>query len=121
MPNLRIRGKREAFSRGAKQILDLFGRQIGGRTAAPMKLHHFTFTRNSATHALHFVLQHAEIRRRDSLIFLNDHVACAKQTQAFAEGKMHVQRNRRLRRVCLFMHFFQIIRPNASFHTGAVG
>ena len=33
------------------------------------------------------------------MILGDDHVACAKQAQAFAEGKMHVERNRRARRI----------------------
>src|ERR1700675_1088453 len=55
-----------------------------------------------------FALQNIEIGYGDALIFLNNYVACAKQAQAFAEGKMHVQRNRRLRALRFGVNRFQI-------------
>src|SRR4029077_7452738 len=49
--------------------------------------------RNAAADALHLLLQHVEIGRRDTLVLLNDYVAGAKEAETFAEGNVHVQRN----------------------------
>src|SRR6185437_17118209 len=88
--HLSVRGKREALARGPEQILDLLRRKIRRCPATPMELHHLAVARNSAAHAPQFALQHPQVRRRNSLVLLDDYVASAEQAQAFAEGNMHV-------------------------------
>src|ERR1700722_739994 len=93
-----------------KQILKLLWSQICRGTAAPMELHYRAIARDSSSHLFDFSLQNIEIRYRDAFVFLNNYVTRAKQTQAFAEGKMHVQRNGCLRPLRLGVDGFEIIR-----------
>src|SRR6266566_1672446 len=58
-----------------------------------MELYHVAAFRNAAANALRFTFKYVQIRRRDTLIFLNHHVARAEKAQALAERDMHVQRN----------------------------
>src|SRR5260370_28176316 len=77
--NLTVRIKMEALFRKCEKVLDLFGGQIGRGAAAPMELDHGTILRDAAADALHLLLQHVKIRRRDALVFLNDDVAGTKE------------------------------------------
>ena len=92
-PDLRVRRKREALPRVGEQVLDLLGGKIRRRSAAPVKLRHLALARNAMADVISLLFQHVQIRRRNSLVFLDDYVTRAEQAQAFAEGKMHVQRN----------------------------
>src|ERR1700730_8618523 len=101
--------KIKILARKTEQVGKLFRRQISWRATAPMKLHHWSFPRNAASHVLDFALQYLQIRRSHALIFLNNYVARAEQAQAFAEGKMHVERNRSSRNLRFLMHGFEIV------------
>src|SRR2546430_11348685 len=91
-----------------KQILDLFGRQVGWCAAAPMELDHAAVLRDAEADALHLSLQHVKIRGRDVFVLLNDDVARAKEAQAFTEGNMHVERKRRPVTLSHFVRPFEI-------------
>src|ERR1700692_225510 len=106
--DFRVRRKIKMFARESKQILKLLRGQICGSTAAPMELHHRAIVRHSSSYMFDLSLQHIEIRYRHALIFLNNYVTSAKQTQAFAKGKMHVQRNGCLRALRLSVNGFKI-------------
>ncbi len=97
--------KMEALASRAEEVLNLFGRQIGWSSSAPVKLNHGPFARHASAHAPHFLLEHAEIRRSNALILLNDDVARAEQAEALAERNVHVKRNRRARPFGLRMPF----------------
>ena len=97
------------FCKG-KQILDLFGRQVGWCAAAPMELDHAAVLRDAEADALHLSLQHLKIRGRDVFVLLNDDVARTKEAQAFTEGDMHVERNRCPGTLSLLVHPFEIVR-----------
>ena len=92
--DLGVGRKRESFARETEKVFNLFGGKIGGCSAAPVELRHLAIARNAAGDVSRFFFQDVEVRRRAALIFANDHVASAKQAEAFTEGKMHVQRNR---------------------------
>ena len=95
-------GANENRSRGeAEEIFHLRGRQVGGRAAAPVKLHHGRARETSSADVLDFALERCEIGRRDAVILGDDHVAGAKKAQALAEGQVHVERDRRARRIGL--------------------
>src|ERR1700751_2571848 len=81
----RVGCERKARTNSSEQVLDLFRCQIRGRSAAPMKLHDLALFRNASADPLHLALQHAEIRRSDTLILLNDYIARAKQAEALAK------------------------------------
>src|ERR1700687_3812048 len=93
-----------------KQIFHLPRRKVCRGSTTPVKLHHRPFARNVARNMIHFAFQNFQIWRRNSLIFLNDHVGGAEQAQTFAEGKMHVQRNGSSRLVGISMHAFEMVR-----------
>ena len=93
-PDLRVRRKREALPRVREQVLDLLRRKVGRRSTAPMKLRHLAFARNAMADVVGLFFQNVQIRRRNSLVLLDDHIARTEKAQALAEGKMHVQRNR---------------------------
>ena len=73
-----------------------------------MELYHVAAFRNAAANALRFTFKYVQIRRRDTLIFLNHHVARAEKAQALAERDMHVQRNGCFRAFCLLESAFQV-------------
>src|SRR6266581_4740806 len=103
-----LRVEMEVLFRKCEKIFDLFGGQVGWRAAAPMELDHGAISRDAAADALHLLLQHVKIRRRDALVFLNDDVAGAKEAEAFAEGNVHVERDRRPGLLSLLVHPFEI-------------
>ena len=94
-----VRREREALARVHEKVFHLRGREIGGRAAAPVELDHAAVFRNPAGHVLDFLLQRGEVGNGDALVLLDRDVARAKQAQAFAEGKMHVERKRRAPRL----------------------
>src|SRR6266852_3652858 len=108
--DFRIWGKVKMLARETEEILDLRGRQVGRRAAAPMELHDGTVLRNAAADALRLALEDAKIRRRDRFVLLDDDVARAKKAEAFAERNMHVKRDRRFRAFRFFVHFYKIVR-----------
>ena len=59
---------------------------------------------------LDFALENLDVRRRDAVIFGDHHVARAEQAQALAEGKMHVERNRRARGIGRRVELLEIVR-----------
>ncbi len=75
-----------------------------------MELHYGAIARNSSGDMFDFALEYIEIRYRDAFVFLNNYVTGAKKTQAFAERKMHVQRNGCLRPLRFGVDGFEIIR-----------
>src|SRR5216684_1781631 len=112
-PNLTVGVEMEMFFRECEEILDLLGCQVGGSAAAPMELDYGAILRDALADALQLLLENAEVGRRDAFVFLNDDVARAKETEAFTEGNMHVQRDRRSGMLGFFMHFFQIDRAES--------
>jgi len=54
--DFRVWCEMEMLARETKEILDLRGRQVGGRAAAPMELHDGTVLRNAAADALRLAL-----------------------------------------------------------------
>ena len=82
--------KVETLARKSEEVFDLHRGKIRGRAAAPMELHNGAIFRNATADALRFTLEHIQIRRRDTFVFLNHHVAGAEQAKALAEGDMHV-------------------------------
>ena len=120
--DLRIGRERKTLARVAEKILHLRGSQIGGRSAAPVKLNHGAIFRNALADVLDLALQGIEVGNRDVFIFLNGNIAGAEQAEAFAEGNVHVERKRR--RVLFRRARKNSSRssgPKSSFHTGAVG
>src|SRR5258707_6872534 len=111
----------EMLARESEKIFDLLRGKIRGRAATPMELHYGAIFRNAGADAFRLVLQHIEIRWRDTLVFLNHHVAGAEQAEAFAEGNMHVQRNGRLRVFRLGEDIFQVGRAKAVAPNGRGG
>src|SRR6516165_8248023 len=75
-----------------EQIFHLCRAQICRRASAPVKLNRFATTRNRARDVVDFPLQSGEIGNEHVLILLNRDIAGTKKTEAFAEGKMHVER-----------------------------
>src|SRR5712664_3600233 len=106
--NLTAGVEMEMLFGACEQILDLRGCQVGWRAAAPMKLDDGAMLRDAAADALHLLLQHVKIGRRDVLVLLNDDVAGAKEAEAFTEGNVHVQRNGGPGTLGLFVHSFEI-------------
>src|SRR6266403_875581 len=106
--NLAIGVELKVFFRESEEILDLFGRQIGWRAAAPVELHDGTILRDAAADAFHLLLQHVEIRRGDALVFLNYDVARAEEAEAFTKGNVHIEGYWRPGTVGLFVNTFQI-------------
>ncbi len=110
-PDLRVRRKFKPLGRKPEKLFHLPGHQIRRRPAAPVKLHHRPFARHKPADVLDLPLQRLDVRRRNAVILRDHHVARAKQAQAFAEGKMHVQRHRSPRRVGRRVILLQIVRP----------
>src|ERR1700722_10900183 len=108
--DFRVRRKFKMHPRESEQILKLLRSQICRGTAAPVELHYRAIARNSSCHLFDFALEYIEIRYGDAFVFLNNYVASAKKTQAFAEGKMHVQRNGCLGPLRFGVDGFEIIR-----------
>src|SRR6267378_5509442 len=104
-------GERKPGAHGRKQIFNLIGSQIGGGTAAPMKLDDLALLRNAAANAIQFLLQHSEIWGSDALIFLDDHVAGAEQAQALAKRNVHVEGDGTLRAFRFFVNVLQVVWP----------
>ncbi len=77
--------------------------------------------RNETGDVLDFISQSGEIRRRYGVILLNDHVAGAEEAQAFAEGKMHVERNRAARFVGLAIALLEIVGAEIVLPDGSGG
>src|SRR5438445_11138359 len=120
--DFRIGSKREFLRGEPEQIFHLRGRQVGGRSAAPMELHHRTRTGNLLADVFNLAFQCGEIWWSHAVVFGNDHVAGAKQAKAFAKGQVHVNRNRVARRVGLFVGALQVVYPEfvASDRRGRV-
>ena len=55
-------------------------------------------------------LENFDVRRRDAVILGDHNVAGAEQAEAFAEGKMHVKRNRSARRVGRRVELLEVVR-----------
>src|SRR5882762_9646738 len=108
--NLTVGIEMKMLFRESEQILDLFGRQVGWRAAAPMELDHGAILGDAAADALHFLLQHVEIGWCNAFVFLNDDVAGAKEAEAFAEGNMHVERNGSFGTLGFFVYALEIGR-----------
>src|SRR5216683_873153 len=111
--NLAVGVEMEMLFRECEEILDLLGGEVGWRATAPMELDDRAIFRDAAADALHLLLQNVKVGWRDAFVFLNDDVARAKETEAFTEGNMHVQRERRSGMLGFFMHFFQIDRAES--------
>ena len=103
-----IKGEREALARVGEKIVDLFGREISRGAAAPMELRYGTIAANTTRDTIDFLFESGEIGRSDALIFLNDDVARAEEAEAFAERKMHVERDGRAFGVGVFDGGFKI-------------
>src|SRR6266852_3836396 len=119
--DFRVWGEMKMLARETKEILDLRGRQVGRRAAAPMELHDGTVLRNAAADALRLALEDVKIRRRDRFVLLDDDVAGTKEAEAFAERNVHVKRDRRFRAFRFFVHFFQIVRAESVIPNGRGG
>ena len=84
----------ESLARVAEKIFHLRGSKIGRRATAPMELNYGALFRNPSADVFNFALQRSEVGNCDAFVFLNGNVAGAKQAEAFAERKMHVERKR---------------------------
>src|SRR5947207_10534630 len=113
--------KRKSLARKRKQIFNLLGSEIRRRSAAPMKLHNRSRTRNAEADSINFLFQNIEIRRRNFFIFLNDYVARAKQAQALAEGNVHVEGNWCARSVSFGVNFLEIVDAEGVVPDGCGG
>src|SRR5258708_39630347 len=91
--NLAVEIEVEMFLCEGEEILDLLGCQVGRSAAAPVELDYGAILGDAAADAFHFLFQDVKIRRGDTLVFLNDDVARAKKTEAFAEGNVHGERD----------------------------
>src|SRR5258708_11916753 len=91
--NLAVEIEVEMFLCGGEEILDLLGCQVGRSAAAPVELDYGAILGDAAADAFHFLFQDVKIRRGDAFVFLDDDVAGAKKTEAFAKGNVHVERN----------------------------
>ena len=94
----------------AEKIFHLGGSEIGRRAAAPVKLSDFTFFGDTRADVVDFVFERFQVGNRYAFVFLDGNITGAEQAEAFAEGKMHVERHRRGSSVGLEIIFFQIIR-----------
>ena len=77
--DFRIRREGKSLARVAEKIFHLRGSQIGGRSAAPVKLNHRTILRYALAHVLDFAFQGVQVGNRDFFIFLNRNIAGAEQ------------------------------------------
>src|SRR5713226_4725278 len=116
--NLTVRVELEMFFCEGEEILDLLGCQIGGSAAAPVELNDGAILRDAAADALHLLLQHLEVWRGDAFVFLNDDVASAEETEAFAEGNVHIERNRCAGPLGFSVHAFEIGRAEGIIPDG---
>ena len=66
-------------------------------------------------------LRIAKIRRRDAVIFCDDHVAGAEQAKAFAEGQVHVERDGRARGFGLGVDVFEVVGAEGVLPDGRGG
>ncbi len=64
----------------------------------PVELDYRAFAGNHLRDVVDFLLERSEVGNRHALILLNRDIAGAKEAEVFAEGKMHVQRERRTRK-----------------------
>src|SRR5712692_2812056 len=78
-----------------------------------MELHDRTVFRYAPANARHLALQNVEIGRRHAFILLNNDVAGAEETQALAEGDVHVQGNGRSGALRYFVHSLEVIRAES--------
>src|SRR5579864_2889954 len=107
--DFRIGGKRKFLRGETEEIFHLRRRQVGGGAATPMKLGDATRTGDSLAEVLDFALQSSEIRRRDTVVFGDDHIAGAKKAQAFAKREVHVKRDRSARGFSLFVSTVEVV------------
>src|SRR5712692_4566662 len=91
--NLAVEIEVEMFLCEGEEILDLLGCQVGRSAAAPVELDYGAILGDAAADTFHFLFQDVKIRRGDTFVFLNDDVASAEETEAFAEGNVHVEGN----------------------------
>ena len=113
-----IGSERKALGGVTEQVFHLRGREIGGRSAAPVKLRHAALTRNVFGDVLDFFLERCQIGRRDAVILGDDHVAGAEQAQALAEGQVHVERDGRLGGVGLGEELIEVVRSDVVLPDG---
>src|SRR5216683_3008512 len=106
--NLAVEIEVEMFLCEGEEILDLLGCQVGRSAAAPVELDYGAILGDAAADAFHFLFQDVKIRRGDTLVFLNDDVARAKKTEAFAEGNVHVERDGCAGALGFIVHAFEI-------------
>src|SRR5229473_5974642 len=106
--NLAVEIEVEMFLCEGEEILDLLGCQVGRSAAAPVELDYGAILGDTAADALHFLLEDVKIRRGDAFVFLNDDVASAEETEAFAEGNVHVERNGCAGALGFIVHAFEI-------------
>src|ERR1700689_36772 len=99
----------------AEKIFHLRGSQIGGRSAAPVKLNHGAIFRNALAHMFDLSFQGVEVGNRDFFIFLNGNIAGAEQTETLAKGDMHVERKRRSFFFRARVKTLQIVRTEIFF------
>src|SRR5713226_9762389 len=91
--NLAVEIEVEMFLCEGEEILDLLGCQVGRSAAAAVELDYGAFLVVAAADSFHFLFHDVKIRRGDTFVFLNDDVASAEETEAFAEGNVHVEGN----------------------------
>src|SRR5258707_4015719 len=106
--NLAVEIEVEMLLCEGEEVLDLLGCQVGRSAAAPVELDYGAILGDAAADAFHFLFQDVKIRRGDAFVFLNDDVARAKKTEAFAEGNVHVERNGCAGALGFIMHAFEI-------------
>src|SRR6267378_4331644 len=106
--NLAVEGEVEMFLCEGEEILDLLGCQVGRSAAAPEELDYVAILGDASADAFHFLFQDVKIRRGDTFVFLNDDVARAKKTEAFAEGNVYVERNGRAGALGFIVHTLEI-------------
>src|SRR5260221_132196 len=94
-----------------EQIEDLFGCKVGRSAAAPVELDYGAILGDAAADAFHFLFQDVKIRRGDTFVFLDDDVAGAKKTEAFAKGNVHVERNGCAGALGFIVHTLEISGP----------
>lgn len=109
----------EVIARVAEEIFDLRRSEIGGRAAAPVELRDGAIFGDGLADAVDFALQDFEIRRSDTLIFLDDDVAGAEKAEAFAKGKVHVERDGRFCSLGFCVNFFEVVRAEGIVPDGS--
>ena len=71
----------------AEKIFHLRGRQIGGRAAAPVKLHHRAFLGDASGDVLNFVLERREVGDGDAVVLLNDTLQAQNRHRLSQNGR----------------------------------